>query len=253
MWIKSIARRVSMCGIFGHIGTKADGEVLNSMLKSNIDRGDCGWGFAAWSPTKVFQYKTSEQPHRDLYLYDIALLSMSMFHVRAPTNGQNDDVDAIHPFDTERFWFCHNGILVNWKGNTLIDRWKGAAFSGPYRSLDVDSLGILAGIEALIGANMLTSFAVSEVMSRLEGQAACVLWDKATRVLYLWRVMSTLYWKVIHGTFYFSSVPIDGDGELLDEGKIYAISAAPEHNRWERSPWMVEPKEFTYKTPYHET
>lgn len=247
-----------MCGIFGHIGDGAQTNVLTDMMTRNLDRGDRGWGVGAWSENESTIAKMASRPDAFISVWPATGYEMSMFHVRAPTNGQTDDASTFHPFATERFWFAHNGVLVDWKDNPLYQQWRREAFSGLLNSVKVDSVSILAGIEACARKGMGTLVGISTVMSQVEGQAACVLWDHAEETLYLWRVMSTLYYKVIDNVLYYSSTSILGGGEMLPEGKIYSIGTHWRARRTSRSdeedsPWAWAPREFKYTTPYHET
>lgn len=243
-----------MCGIFGHV-VGPDGtpnpNILTELAKANSSRGERGFGTWLWSREQLALVKSVDSLRLDL-VEEAAKYSVSAFHVRAPTCAVEpmrggDEIRRVHPFTTDRFLLAHNGIIQNWKAEKY-EKWRLTAASGELHSIPVDSTVLLAGIQFYTERGLSTKESIAKTLSDVEGQMGCWMWDdgKWRQMLYLWRVMSTIYTRVIEGVMYFSSAKSDAlpSAQLLQEGKIYV---ATPHTFPIRE--LVET--FTYSSPYH--
>lgn len=225
-----------MCGLFGHV-VKVAGSievanpgVMSELAKANLKRGSLGYGMWAWTPQRETLVREGSMALQPFQTRPLAAFDVSAVHVRAPTGGQDALVSKVHPFRTDRFLFAHNGVLVNWKHNEQQERWRHVASSGIMSYIDVDSVSILAGIQAHVEGSppFDVPSAIAATMEHIEGQAACWLWDDLFNQLYIWRVMSTLYIYETPYVRYFSSARVDTQlkgfdarEEVVVEGMVY--------------------------------
>jgi asparagine synthetase B (glutamine-hydrolysing) len=105
-------------------------------------------------------------------------------------------VEDVHPFAVEDMYLAHNGLLLN---HQQFPMWQ--LFPGS----EVDSQYILGGIQAHQRQGLPTVAAICATVSQLEGQQACWLWSQEDRALFLWRVMSPIYYSLTNVSFSFSS------------------------------------------------
>lgn len=196
-----------MCGIFG-IALSDNPHLCNKDIKHlaaiNAQRGNRGFGGLVISPQRevIFRYaREFDNWHTVIPKGNIVLC-----HLLAPTGNDK----RIHPFETDRFVLAHNGILLNYEQYTT---WK----IGP-----VDSQYILGGIQYFVDDyhyDPLT--AIIRVNETLQGQRACWMWDKIERKLYLWRVMSPIFFR--NGReFIFSSTRFP-EAQLMEEGVVFEV------------------------------
>jgi len=137
-------------------------------------------------------------------------------HLRAPTGG-NEELQGTHPFETPEFLLAHNGILLN---PEVID--PVMAYSGA----PVDSMALVHGIDRAIRDGARVADAIVAAAGAVDGQQACWLWHKREQALYLWRVMSTLFWaKTETSCFLFSSVKVGPVQTPLEQGNVYRVSS----------------------------
>lgn len=202
-----------MCGIFGIVSQHLlQPEWVEQLGMLNTARGNLAFGGLVWSPeiTRVFRFA---EPF-DFSKIDLAGGQLFLGHIRAPTHQQSDDLREVHPFETSSFLLAHNGLLLN---HADFPDWRIDS------SLEVDSQVIIGGIQNQFDLTKMVVPAITQTISCLEGQQGCWLWSKATPSLYLWRVMSSLYYSQKPGYFIFSSVKCDLANELLPEGLVYRI------------------------------
>lgn len=213
-----------MCGIFGILSNQSqDNLLLHQLAMKNINRGNNGFGFLSIDNYKEIIFRSDISYNDKLFNY-VQLGNLVCCHLLASTGSEK----RIHPFETDRFVFAHNGILIN---HLDYSQW----YLGP-----IDSQYILGGIKYFVEKEL---FSVSEAIvhtnEKLNGQKACWLWDKIERQLYLWRVMSPLYLFQIDDILGFSSHPM---GDLIEEGRIYRID-------YQTHEVFIEQK-FNFYSPY---
>jgi glucosamine 6-phosphate synthetase-like amidotransferase/phosphosugar isomerase protein len=245
-----------MCGIMGFVvvtaGKRADGDLFTKVVKANVSRGSLGYGAWTWSRgVGSYLVRETAEINPELAVQAARLGTVCAIHTRAPTGGQNDDLDNIHPFAIGRFLVAHNGLLLNWQDETPAT-WMHDADHGRLAYTEVDSAAIAAGIQYHFERGSMVADAIGNTMEALEGQAGCWLWDDATKWLYLWRVMSTIYTRRIDGVYYFSSAMVEGifDGnDLLVEGTVVRLAAQPNADI-DFSTGISVLRKFEYKSPY---
>lgn len=225
-----------MCGIFGIISqNQVKLKQFTQLGELNKERGNLGFGgyVAQLSDTAV-----SDQIFRYPHPFDPQILpaqpaQVALGHIRAPTGSRSNSVADIHPFAVDDLLLAHNGLLLNhwefpeWQLDTAVS---------------VDSQYILGGIQQQRRNSNPLSKAIAQTVSQLEGQQACWLWSKATKKLYLWRVMSPIYMHHSTDTFIFSSMASGLANTLLEEGIIYQLDFA--------TMTFSTCGEFTYHSPY---
>lgn len=194
-----------MCGIFGILSSHVMDDNLHVLALENINRGNNGFGLLSICDDLEMVLRSNSSYNKSLFL-NINLGNLVCCHLLASTGTEK----RIHPFETDRFAFAHNGILTNYLN---FPQW----YMGP-----VDSQYILGGIKYFVDKELCTvPEAISYTNQQIEGQRACWLWDKLDKKLYLWRVMSPLYLSVSK-TIVFSSSVFEG-GDMIEEGVIYSI------------------------------
>lgn len=205
-----------MCGIFGIVNP--DGVDLNTfqwLAALNQERGERGegWlqrvnGHTAPIVTK-FDRESMDPPE----IANFPSSKLVLGHCLAPTNGDEVNVNRIHPFETKDFWFAHNGILLDYK---RWAQWRGVL-------PDVDSCYMLGGIQTMVSEGKPIETAIAYVADAMKGQFACWLYHKATGDTYLWRNMSPLYISTDTAQFMFSSVKCEAVDVLIPEGLVFKI------------------------------
>ncbi|MEM7032602.1 MAG: hypothetical protein AAF629_23820 [Chloroflexota bacterium] len=221
-----------MCGIFGVISQHSvSSQVFHELGEYNIPRGNMGFGGLCWSSVSnhVFRFTTPF----DAKQVDLCKANIVLGHIRAPTGGQSDSLANIHPFETERLLLAHNGLLIN---HTQFPHWR----LDP--SVLVDSQVIIGGISEVLQAEDNVPTAITKTVSELDGQQGCWLWDKNHQQLYLWRVMSSLYYTYRSGQLIFSSVQCPLAHQLLPEGTIFQAN--------ETAQYFSQVGKFDFYNPY---
>lgn len=202
-----------MCGIFGVITQDIVRPEWVEMLGNlNTVRGNLAFGGVVWSPEFIRVFRFTEP--FDFNKIELDGAKVFLGHIRAPTGKQSKDIREVHPFETSTLLLAHNGLLLN---HTDFPNWR------IYRDLEVDSQIIIGGIQNHLNSAEHLIAAITQTISQLEGQQACWLWHTLSPALYLWRVMSSLYYHHRPGQFIFSSVKCELANHLLPEGRVYQI------------------------------
>src|SRR5215475_13028569 len=99
-----------MCGIFGIITKHGTVDPLSfaSLGQANTIRGNRGFGGIVIANGSLSTYRYP-QPF-DEQKVELEGVQTALGHVRAPTGGQSDRLDEIHPFETSDLLLAHNGI-----------------------------------------------------------------------------------------------------------------------------------------------
>ncbi len=221
-----------MCGVFGIVAAdKIDPQQVAFLGELNSARGNSAFGGLAWGSGGP---KVSRQlgPF-DISRIDVEDASVFLCHMRAPTNGRESNLRDTHPFESRSFLLAHNGLLLN--------QWDFPEWILDTAS-NVDSQIILGGIQRHFDVDQIPARAIVRTVGQLEGQQACWLWSKDRPIVYLWRVMSSLYYSSSPSQVVFSSVQCQLARHLLPEGVVYQA-----HSR-EMS--LVDVGRFDYYSPY---
>lgn len=235
-----------MCGIWGIITSgQVSLEQFAQLGELNKARGNLGFGgyVADLRDTAVSEQTFHYPKPFDPELLPVQPANVALGHIRAPTGSRSNSVAEVHPFAVDDLLLAHNGLLLNhldfpeWRLDTAVT---------------VDSQIILGGIHTYRQKGLSISEAIAKTVSQLDGQQACWLWSKAEQMLYLWRVMSTVYVWQTEDAFVFSSTSLQGfstrrrggaegdverpslhdstnlflDNVLLDAGKVYQFDFA---------------------------
>lgn len=209
-----------MCGIYGIIDPAGPNSVdFNNMFRANIRRGSRGAGELHQSRGEVHNPLVVKYNPTTQYVNDVSpFIRIMLGHVLAPTNGDDVTVERMHPFRTERFYFAHNGILLNHNDHK---EWKPAGLP------DVDSVYMLGGIDQLVSSGLSVERAIAYVSSQLKGQFACWLYDRNDANVYLWRCMSTIHVSKRTDALLFSSAEVPNLCDMLvPEGQVYRVTRA---------------------------
>lgn len=229
-----------MCGVFGIIKRRpVSAADFVALARQNLHRGNIAFGYigvtenGAGTQTEINRY---DRPFEPVMVKTFGATIM-LGHVRAPTNGhyhEDDDYDSltdVHPLASSSFLLAHNGILLNY-----FD------FPDWLRGFDLDSQAIAGGIQSHIDQGYSVPSAISATVCQLDGQQGCWLWHRATKMIYCWRVMSTLYLGQSECGITFSSSKTSETDRLLPEGVVYAIDPI--------NVTYTAVSEFAYSTPY---
>lgn len=221
-----------MCGIFGIIShTSIDPALYAELGTLNTRRGNLAFGGLTVTGDSIRIFRHASPFDATQVALDGAQAVLS--HIRAPTGGQSDSIDEVHPFETSDVLLAHNGLLLN---HEMFPQWR----TNP--AINVDSQVIAGGIQHHLDAGEPVAEAIRRTVEALNGQQACWLWHKATGELYLWRVMSPIHVGQDEGQFIFSSVPHPLTPQRLDEGILYRVN---------HQMLRLEPAgEFAYYSPY---
>jgi glutamine phosphoribosylpyrophosphate amidotransferase len=199
-----------MCGIFGVYSANAniDKDVLKEVAVRNSFRGNRGLGILQHSDQVVVNRYASvnENWHEDITDVSDVVLG----HTVAPTGTSH----IVHPIETERFIFAHNGILLNYKE---YPQWG-------WLDNKLDSAYLLCGIIDSLVDNVADS--IVKTAEQFKGQQSCWLYDKNTNELYVWRVMSTLFYGAHNDAIWFSSTNDIKAFQLknaFNEGIVYKL------------------------------
>lgn len=221
-----------MCGLFGSLASYVERDKLvDELAKANTVRGNRGFGIVRWSPMHCEVIR-----HIGPWQHDhLEPAPVILGHVRAPTGGE-DGLQSTHPFETPEFLLAHNGILLN------ADN---IAPSMAYSGNPVDSMALVHGIDRALRSGSSVPDAIAGTAASLDGQQACWLWHKREAALYLWRVMSTLFWaESDRSRFVFSSVSYGPANKPVDQGKVFRITPDV--------PRPVVVADFEFYSPYME-
>lgn len=239
-----------MCGIAGAIAVGVDrGEAaidytcLELLVRANLTRGNLGHGVFAFAPgvEMIYRRNGAMKPEQLHGLSELPYRIVAV-HTRAPTGRQSVSVDCLHPFSTDRLLMAHNGLLINWR-DEYHTRARELCGSGRLSEIDVDTTALLAGISNA-SASLPMSHAIARTAELFDGQQACWLFDRTTRIMYLWRVMAPIYYGVRDGVVYFGSACLDGvTSHLLPQGMVAGID-------YKTSPPWITTVQFDFKTPY---
>lgn len=191
-----------MCGIVGIRRPAERLRVLRDALTEAQHRGPISGGMALVGVDTDLTFRSQDAPSIE-FLRDVTMTVapvLAFYHFRAPTIGDQTTLSEVQPIVTPEGIFGHNGILL--EVPTGID-------------CPTDSGWLYEEILRVKQATQSTLRAIAIVMDRVQGQAACFLYDRAIRTTYLWRQMAPLY---VSGTM-FTSTPHPG-AEPLSQGEI---------------------------------
>jgi glutamine phosphoribosylpyrophosphate amidotransferase len=221
-----------MCGIFGVIARETiPPPWIEALGQLNSIRGNSAFGGLVWSPKhpKAFRFPGPFDADK----IELNAAKVFLGHIRAPTGGRTTNLNEIHPFETSSFLLAHNGLLLN---HHKFPDWK------IDQTRDVDSQMIIGGIQRFFQDGRSVQHAITETVQRLDGQQACWLWHKTEPMIYLWRVMSTLFYSHQPDYFVFSSIKGDLTPQRLPEGAVYQLDP--------RTIQFMEAGSFEYYNPY---
>lgn len=220
-----------MCGLFGVVSSRAEpAALINELAKANTVRGNRGFGIMSWSPSHC-EVTRHVGPWREGHIEPVPVV---LGHVRAPTDGEAG-LQSTHPFETPEFLLAHNGIFLN-----AGDVPPALAYSGA----PVDSMALVHGIDRALRKGSSVPDAIAGTAALMDGQQACWLWHKREEAVYLWRVMSTLFYAVDPFRFVFSSVSFKQVDKPLDQGKVFRIAPT--------APKLDIVADFKFYSPYLE-
>ena len=250
-----------MCGIFGVFFVKPPQEqrhheILAPLVEANLERGNKQHGYLAHNPetpltfarrfTKPFTFDTmTELPMQAVFA-----------HVRAPTGGSGDtnNVSEVHPYEAERLFLMMNGILINYLNPqnelrrlrySMVDTsYLAGSINWALRDTAVQAAAAAAVKEGKDADHkVIREQLIASAVESFEGQQACIMFDKATRSFYLWRVMSTLYVGFGKDYLVFSSAKVpDVADNLLNEGTIMRLDPGTKG--------LYGAASFKFTTPY---
>lgn len=218
-----------MCGIFGIVSRQpVVPDDFIHLAEANKHRGNLAFGYLQGRLTDE-GIETAVSRHPQPFTADLvqitpgnpstALGSLVLGHIRAPIGSRSNRVEDGHPFAVEDMYLAHNGLLLN---HQQFPAWQ------LFPSSEVDSQYILGGIQAHRLQGLPTVEAICATVPQLEGQQACWLWSPADSALFLWRVMSPIYYSLTNTSFSFSSSRYQQNGvehieTLLPEGVIFQL------------------------------
>lgn len=215
-----------MCGIFGIISRQSIvPDDFIRLAEANRNRGNLAFGYLQGRVTDE-GLATAVSRHAQPFTADLVRLpdvNLALGHIRAPTGSRSNRVEDVHPFAVEDIYLAHNGLLLN---HRQFPAWQLFPHS------EVDSQYILGGIRAHGRQGLPTVDAICATISQLEGQQACWLWSPTDGDLFLWRVMSPIYYSLTNTSFSFSSSRYQQTGAepcvrietLLPEGAIFRLN-----------------------------
>lgn len=204
-----------MCGIFGLWSQQGIKHSQFTQLGDlNTRRGNLGFGALIRGKNSLHVIRHATPFDAEKIQWEWADLVLG--HVRAPTGGQSDSLAEIHPLETPDLLLAHNGLLLN---HYQFPEWQ----LDP--ALKIDSQVIIGGIQHALDSGRDIVESIKTTIEKLEGQQACWLWHKPTQQLYLWRVMSPIYFQQTADQIAFSSVQYSASSILLDEGIIYRLGS----------------------------
>lgn len=223
-----------MCGIFGIVSRQpiVPSDFIR-LAEANRHRGNLAFGYLQGRITDA-GVETAVSRHPQPFTADLVHItpahpsaspgtSLALGHIRAPTGGRSSRVGDVHPFTVNDMFLAHNGLLLN---HRQFSAWQ------LFPDSEVDSQYILGGIQAHRRQGLPTVEAICATVSQLEGQQACWLWSQADSALFLWRVMSPIYYSLTNTSFSFSSSRYQQTGAepcvrietLLPEGAIFRLN-----------------------------
>ena len=209
-----------MCGIFGVISSQTvDPGYFRAIGGLNTVRGNRSFGVLTVAADGSIGTTHRLTPFQADQPDQVALenVQIALGHVRAPTDGNANDIMAVHPFQTPDLWMAHNGLLLNHMDH---DHWRLPD------AVKIDSTVLVGGIQHHLDLMLPIDKAIRHTVESLDGQQACWVWYIPNRMIYLWRVMSPIYVAQSEYTVTFSSIRSGASDRLLDEGVIYQIDPA---------------------------
>jgi glutamine phosphoribosylpyrophosphate amidotransferase len=223
-----------MCGIFLLAsGPPLFPEDVAPLFAANSPRGNRQHGLLTVGH-EGWQAQRWDRPFKSLTsMYSGATLVAG--HVRAPTSGVTDP-SAIHPLETKDFLFAHNGLLIETPVPIDYAECQGLP--------PIDSSTIVQSIQDLVSLGHPLVPSIVQTLERCNGQQACWLFEKKTRAIYYWRVMSSLWWATDWLKATISSEPVGNPKywSPVPQGVLYRI------------PWREEfPQKvdrFDFESPY---
>lgn len=222
-----------MCGIFGFVSRSEQSvELLHTLADANKVRGNLGFGGCFQSNGVLSTFRDPRPYARSGVPFERTTLALG--HIRAPTGGQSDRLETVHPFETDDLLLAHNGILLN---HADFAQWR-VRDSAEF----VDTQIIIGGIQTHLDQGVSLYEAVTQTISQLDGQQACWLWHKPTQTLLLWRVMSPIFVTANADLLQFSSIRHADDARKLSQGVVYRVDVT--------SLQLDEVARFAYQTPY---
>lgn len=199
-------------------GRAIDPSFFNYLAGLNQQRGNKAFGY--------FDGKTVTKLNDSWYDNFVApQTELLLAHLLSPT-GKPLGLDGVHPFERSGWLLAHNGILLN---RNDFPEWRGA----------VDSQTILNGF-VQESYNYPEVDALTNVLEKMNGQHAC--WLTNGKTIYLWSVMSPVYYYEDDSLLTFSSAAFKVEGQnaqKLEQGIVFEISNG-----------LQVVKKFNYKTHY---
>jgi predicted glutamine amidotransferase len=210
-----------MCGIAG----STDLEKAYNLYRLNLSRGSYSSGLMALdTKTGSFFIYKQKNPFEDkdkdslLWKTDKSCKDFNyfLFHSRAPTNSTETEwsVKTTHPFNHEKYYVAHNGIITNFK--SLPDN----------SNFDVDS--------SIIPFHLSLNNDIKETYSKYEGLLTS--WIVNEKELHLVKAGSSL-WMTNDS---FSSSYFKGASQVNEDGIIFKFK----NNNF------IKTDSFEYTNPY---
>jgi len=196
-----------MCGIFGIFSPTAD--EVTALVIANRQRGNQGIGLVYFTPTG----KYIKRGHSMEEVIDEALLgegTLVLGHLVSPTSRTDD----IHPLEHEPWTLAHNGILLNFK------EFKDYADINE----ELDSAYLLSAICKGKSSDAIEN--IANGISLFEGQQTCWMIEEKepdAYLIYVWRVMSSLYQGQLNDKFAFSSVKYYMINNKVKQNELYVL------------------------------
>ena len=165
-----------MCGIIGIYKQdeldRVDKDLFIKLMIENSKRGDSAFGILSENGI-IKQIKSFNRNIIKNIIYNLDTKFL-LGHIRAPTEGTDNNIENTHPFVTEDFILAHNGIIYNWK--ELNQKYT--------LNCDMDSKIIIKLIQQFFneGNNVNVQSAIKSACELLEGSFACWLYFK--RILF---------------------------------------------------------------------
>jgi len=179
-----------MCGInfILKLDNKLNKTEKNIFIRNSLEneeRGSHGWGL--WSDRNVLYRinKTISECKRKLRYYSGKADRFILLHTRQATVQNTQNISEFHPFLTENFVLVHNGMIHN-------DKELKRKYKLDYTET-TDSAVIVNLIQHFYNKNNNIVEAIKETCKELRGSFACVLVDKNSGDIYLFRY-SNPFW-----------------------------------------------------------
>jgi glutamine phosphoribosylpyrophosphate amidotransferase len=196
-----------MCGIIviNNTNKKIQKDLIEELIQLNTIRGNQGIGAVTiknWVSTVHRTTLDNFKVNDDVVQADFILL-----HLVSPTGRSR----TIHPLVNEKYILAHNGILIDYK--------KQLNFNDIDTNLDTAYL-----FSAINKYNevLRNERNIIEAIQLFEGQQTCFLINTVDKRIYLWRVLSSLYYDNIEGCDILSSTKFL-DSKLLGDNTFYSF------------------------------